>query len=119
MPFTNGEPEVLGLGAAVMGRVRGMDLGGSKVAHLVLMANVAAGGKSRKPAPIMAVVSIALIVDSAILGILAGMSAIAGFGWGVVKEQPGAVAFTFLFAFLLQALRYLANARGLEPKSPP
>lgn len=98
--------------------MHGMDLGGRAAMTRLL---VAAGSDPNDPASkrpgrslVGAVLSVGLLVDSVVLGGLAGLSAIAGFGWEFVKSHPGAVGFTFLFAFLLQALRYLAQARGLE-----
>lgn len=58
----------------------------------------------------------ALILDSLLLGSFAGLSALGGFGYEEVISRPGAVVFTFIFAFLLQAVRYMATRRGLDPE---
>lgn len=67
------------------------------------------------PVPSYGASVIALVFDSLVLGAIAGLAAIAGFGYTEFVQRPGAVLMTFAFAFLFQALRFIARARGLDP----
>lgn len=70
------------------------------------------GGDAELPAYVQRAVEV--LVDSVVLGALAGLGAIAGMGPQTVLDRPLTVAYTFLFAFLLQALRHIAQVRGLQ-----